>query len=160
MQERGRCNFIKSKSGQMTIFIIMAILIVGIIGTFFVFKKGIPELGQRKELNPNLFLKTCIEDKVSESVRLITKGGSYIETPTLSKKFKFSDEESFNNITYLCYTRNYFRTCVNQRPMLMKNTQNEIKEYLIGDMELCFNNLVSSLKKQNYEVSHIDKGII
>lgn len=142
----------------MTIFIIAAILIVGIIASFFMFKKMIPEIGQRKEVNPNLFLKTCIEDKVEEAIDLVSIKGGYINPP-LYKKFRFSDEVSFHNISYLCYNRNYREPCINQQPMLIKHIKDEIKNYIKEDMILCFDNLVLSLEKQNYVVEPIYRGI-
>ena len=143
----------KSKRSQVTIFIIVGIVIIGIVALFFLFRSGIviPGIGEKPEKNPNIFLESCIEDKVKEAVELISSQGGYISNP-LHKTFKFTEEETYGNISYLCYTQNYYVPCINQEPMLIQHLKNEVHNYISDDVRNCFDDLASSLERQNYVV--------
>jgi len=140
-----------NKRGQLTIFIIVGILIVVGIVLFFFLKT---EIGQDiigiRETNPNAFLASCMEGKVKEAVYLISEQGGYIENP-LNRSFKFEGEDSYKDISYLCFNRNYYYPCINQEPMLMSHLKNEIKKYIFNDVKDCFEDLRPNLEKE-YEV--------
>ncbi len=139
-----------NKKGQVTIFIIVAVIIVSVIASFFLLKSGIvPGIGGKAEKNPNIFLSSCLEEKVREGVKLISIQGGYIENP-LNKAFKFEAEESPVNISYLCYNQNNNLLCVPQEPMLIRHLKKEINDYISKDVESCFNQFTSSLEKQGY----------
>jgi len=150
MSKRGGYS-LNSKS-QTTIFIIIGIILVGIIGLFFLLKgEEIIDIGKAKETNPNIFLQSCIEDKVREGVELISKQGGYIENP-LNKTFRFTGEKDYTDISYLCYTVNYYLSCVNQEPMLIQHLKDEVEKYISDEVEDCFDELVYSLEKEKYVV--------
>ena len=159
MKERGhtagvlRNIFYKNAyKGQVTIFIIVGILLVVGIAMFFVFQKGlIPGIGGGKEINPNSFLDSCLEESVLEISRDLAKHGGTINNP-LNKYFKFTDEAEAIEISYLCYNQVGPAQCVNQNPMLINHLENEIKNNITQDVEFCFNKLKESLKKDNYDV--------
>jgi hypothetical protein len=141
-----------NRSGQVTIFIIIAVIIVSVIVTFFIFKSGlISKIGGKPEENPAPFLESCIKDKVKEAVGILSMQGGYISN-TLYKKFRFEDENVFHNISYLCYTPNYYLPCVNQEPLLIQHLKDEIKDYISEDVSGCFDKLTSSLNKRGYTV--------
>jgi hypothetical protein len=141
------------KKGQVTIFIIIAIVIVSAIASFFLFKGNVlnPEIGESPEKNPGSFLSTCMEEKIRETVSKISSQGGYISNP-LNKTFKFDGENSFTDISYLCYTSNYYIPCVNQEPMLIHHLKSEIKNYISEDVGKCFDRLTSSLSNQGFTV--------
>jgi len=141
------------KRGQVTIFIIIAIVIISAIALFFLFRSGIeiPGIGIGKETSPSSFLESCIEDKIKETTEIISSQGGYINNP-LNKTFKFTEEDSPLDISYLCYTQNYYIPCINQEPMLIQHLKDEIKNYISDDVGDCFDGLTSSLDKQGYSV--------
>ncbi len=143
----------KSKRSQLTIFIIIAIFIIAAVVSFFLLREKVPIKigGGAKAEAPQSFLEICLEDKVKEGIKIISSQGGSISNP-LNKSFKFKDEEKPTDISYLCYTRNYYISCVNQEPMLIQHLEYEIKNYINNDVESCFNDLVKSLRKQNYVV--------
>ncbi len=145
------------KRGQATIFIIGGVVLISFLVFFFLFKGKIipPKLGS-KETNPNLFLESCIEKKTKEAIKIMAPQGGYIN-PEFSFKFKFSDGD-FQNISYLCYTQNYYIPCINQEPMLIEHLKKEIKDYIAEDVENCFDSFISDLKEQNYEVNSSYSG--
>jgi hypothetical protein len=141
------------KKGQVTIFIVLGILLVGAIAFFFIIRQGyLPNIGGSKEINPNSFLESCIEDKILESVGILSMQGGKIN-PELFQTFKFDEDTKPWNITYLCYNQNSYDRCINQEPMLINGIENEIENYIKSDVKICFDELEKNLKKQNYEVS-------
>jgi hypothetical protein len=143
----------KNKRGQLTIFIIVGVLIVGAIAFYFLFRQGlIPDISGGKEINPNSFLESCVEEQINEAINLIAIQGGNIN-PKLNKRFKFRDEENAVNISYLCYNKNFYDRCVHQAPMLTSHIQKEIENYIEDDVQICFNKLIENLEKQNYDVT-------
>ncbi len=149
--------FPKAKRSQVTIFIIAGMIVVVAISSFLFFRGEAPiKTGKSPEKNPEAFLSSCIEGKVKEAIGTISMQGGYIE-PELYKTFRFEGEDPVN-ISYLCYTQNYYVPCINHEPMLMSHLKKEIKNYIAEDMEVCFDELKNNLEKQNYEVSMDYRG--
>lgn len=158
MKKRGYisspCNFFsKNRRGQVTIFIIIAVVIVALIATFLILRNNavIPQIGGQQEQNPASFLQSCMEKKVEEATKLISSQGGYVNNP-LNKTFKFTNENSAADISYLCYTLDYYVPCVNQEPMLIQHLKKEVKDYISDDVKNCFDELTASLNQQGYTV--------
>src|SRR3989344_1256141 len=151
--KKGGEKLIKNKKGQLTIFIIIGILLIAGILIFFLFRMGIitETLIGGEEINPNAFLSSCLEPKVKESVKIISSQGGFISNP-LNRTFRFNDETTFTDISYLCYNQNYYLPCINQQPILVKHIEKEIKNDISDDVGECFDELALSLQNQNYEV--------
>ncbi len=142
----------KEKRGQITIFIIVGLIIIGAVILYIIFGGRIAskvDLG--KEADARSFLEACTEDKLRETVNKISLQGGYINNP-LNKTFKFNNED-FIDISYLCYTQNYYVPCVNQEPVLIQHLSEEIKNYISDDVKNCFDDLTLNLEKQNYDVA-------
>lgn len=140
-----------NKKGQVTIFIIVAIIIVAGALLIFSFYPQIKTTLSGEEQNPPSFLQSCLEDKITEATSLLSSRGGYVSNP-LNKTFKFTAEKAPIDISYLCYTSGYYIPCVNQEPMLIQHLKKEIKDYVATDVENCFNQLTESLTKQGYAV--------
>jgi len=141
------------KRGQVTIFIIIAIVIISAIALFLLLRSGfeLPGIGTKAEKNPSTFLESCMEDKIKEVVEIISLQGGYIEN-SLNIYFKFEDENSPQYISYLCYTQNPYIPCINQEPMLIRHLQDEIKKEISNDIGYCLDELEKSLTSQGYVV--------
>ena len=129
----------ENKRGQVTIFIIVAIIIVALAVLFYMIS---PRLGidlTPTAKNPVKFIETCIEEDIENVVeKLSLQGGS------LEPEFYFT----YNNISieYLCYTNENYGECDIQQPLLQSNIENEIKNSVQDLIDSCFNSL-----RQNYE---------
>lgn len=137
MRRRGEkeeiSKFTRQKKGQITIFVIIAILLISGIILFFVFRTQItPQKGESVETNINLFLSSCLNDNIQERIKLLAIQGGYAE-PT-GKDFMFNDEGVSKKIPYLCYAQESGSLCINQEPMLMEHLKNEMKDYLANDI--------------------------
>jgi|TARA_Y100000310_G_scaffold267204_1_gene279100 hypothetical protein len=143
---------LKEKKGQVTIFIIVGIILIGIILLFFAFRSGIIEdITKKPEENPEAFLKICMEDKLKEAIKIVGLKGGYPDNE-LSINFKFGNED-YHNITYLCYQQGNYLPCINQKPNFMNDLKEEIKNYISEDIENCFNEVSSLFKDKGYTIN-------
>ena len=148
----------KTKKGQVTIFIIIAVLIVALAIGFFVLRNQTgpktieaPEIG-----NPNSFLDSCMKEKIEDTKNILLNQGGYLKNP-LSMRFKFGNEQSWN-ISYLCYTNSLWLPCDVSEPLLIRHVQKEMSEEISQDINSCFNELVTTLRGEGYIVDEDYKG--
>lgn len=140
------------KKGQVTIFIIIAIVVIAAAALFLFFREDIiPTMGEAPEKNPNNYLEVCMKDKMREILSILPQQGGYVSNP-VNITFKFDDDDSSRDISYLCYTPNYYIPCVNQAPMLITHVNNEITNYISDDVKNCFDKLTSSLNNAGFTV--------
>jgi len=140
------------KRGQVTIFIIIAILIIfAAILIYMLIPKVKTEAGFDAQ-NPSGFIHSCLQNKIEQSVELISKQGGSIN-PDFYYMYKG------DLIQYLCYTAEYYLTCVVQQPMLKQHIESEIKKDITDEVAACFNNLEKSYQNNGY-TTKLDKGDI
>ena len=139
-------DFFGNKSGQLTIFIIIAIFVVALsVLVYFLFPQVLVNFGIGVT-NPNLFMQSCIEEDVENIADMISlQGGS------LSPENYILYQDS--KIEYLCYTNEYYKQCVMQQPLLKQHIENEIKTQVGSKINDCYDNLVSSFERRGYGVN-------
>ena len=135
----------KNKVGQITIFIIIALVIIAGIVVFFVLRSRFSAEELYKE-NPKDFIDKCVQDEIKNSVDEIMNGGGVIN-PWLYKQYQ---DEKYN---YLCYQRNDYLACVNQFPMLKSVAENEIKKNTEEKVRQCFDELRNEFEAKGFEVA-------
>jgi len=133
------------KRGQVTIFVIIAIIIVvGLLGVIYLMA------GERVENvaveNPRQFIRKCVADAVEDSIPIILKNGGEINP---SHTIMYRGEE----YNYLCYQAEYYKNCINTHPMLKKIIEEEIRNYTIITVQSCFNNMREELENKGFDVS-------
>jgi hypothetical protein len=136
---------VMNKSGQVTIFIIIAIIIVaaGILIYSF-YPKIKTSLGTQQQ-NPPSFIQSCIENDIKSAVNnLSVQGGNIIPDNYII----------YNNskVQFLCYTSEYYRSCIVQQPMLKQHIESEIKKQIEKNVDACFTSMRESYVKQGYTV--------
>jgi len=137
-------NLVKSKLSQVTIFIIIAVLIV-LIALLIFFLWRPPSTTTITE-NPQFYIESCVKESAEEAIDILSRQGGDIK-PELSLGFMGE------NLTYLCYYHGNYKSCVNQRPMLIEHLQDEISEYVEGNVSECFSSLKAELEDKGYTVS-------
>ena len=138
------------KRAQLTIFIIVAILVIAIVALFFAFPKLRTSVGIEKLETPENFIQTCLKDTIQENVEIISsQGGSLKPSPNVL----YQDEE----IQYLCYTPQKYQACVVQIPFLEKHIEDEIKNSIKEDVDFCFNSLKENYDNRGY-TTNLKKG--
>lgn len=149
MQKRGK---VFSKRGQVTIFIIIAIVIVALGVLLFLLFPKIQSEAKLDTKNPSAFIQTCLEDEIKERIdKLSLQGGSL--NP---EHYIMYDNEK---VEYLCYINEYYLPCVVQQPMLKQHIESEIKNSIENEADECFGDLKESYEKKGYQVS-LKKGEI
>ncbi len=141
----------KSKKAQVTIFIILAIMIVALGIIIYMFYPQIKASFGFVEQNPNAFMQSCLQDKVQETAStLMPQGGS------LNPEFYYLYQDV--KIKYLCYTNEYYKLCTVQEPMLKESIESEIKTNIQKDVDECLNELERSFAGRGYQTS-LRKGV-
>lgn len=131
------------KKSQVTIWIILAIVIVALIALLFVLK--IPQKFIFPS-SPEIQLKDCIEPELDKAVKeVIARGGSINPVNSIM----YGGEK----IEYLCYTNQYYQTCSNQQPLLRQHIEREILEFIMPQAEKCFSNIKEDLRSKGYSVT-------
>ena len=126
------------KQAQITIFIIVALVIVVLGILLYMFYPSIKSNFGFAEENPPVFIQDCIEDKIKETIDTLSLQGGSLSP---EHYIMYNNEK----IEYLCYSEEYYKTCVMQQPML--------KEHIENQAEICFNELVKNYQGRGYEVN-------
>lgn len=130
------------KRGQVTLFIILAILLVFAIGLLFYYLE--PDFIFSRSTEPRF--DSCISNSVNEKIKnlALTAG---VANPTFVYLYMGK------NHTYLCYTDEFYRPCVNQEPLLVSRFERSLAESLLQDFQACYDSSVQDLIDRGFEVS-------
>jgi len=146
-KERGRNYYsISNKKAQVTIFIIIAIVIIGAALLFYFLIPKAETEAVFDETNPQAYIQTCIEDKIKDTVEILSLQGGSIE----SEGYILYQGDK---IEYLCYTSEYYVPCKIQRPFLVEHIESEIENEIEDDMKMCFDALVDFYERRNYDAN-------
>lgn len=132
--------------GQVTIFIVIALIIIvlGILVYMF-YPKITSTLGITSE-NPQQFIQSCLEDQVLETIEKISsQGGSF----NPGHYIIYNNEK----IEYLCYTNEYYLQCVMQQPRLQAHVESEIQNQMQNSAKECFQQLKTNYENKGYNVN-------
>ena len=134
------------KKGQLAIFIIIAVIIIALGILVYIFYPQISSTLGIAEQDPNLFIQTCMEDEIKSNIERLSLQGGFLNP---SHYILYMDEK----IQYLCYTENYYNTCVVQKPFLKKQIESELKKEIEDEARVCFDEMKSSFEKRGYDVT-------
>lgn len=138
--------------GQVTIFIILAIIIVAGVALFFLFRSGaIPQFGGEEFDNPIPFMESCIGEKMEENLALSTSQGGFVDP----EFFKINNDVK---ATYLCYNRGLFDSCINQHPVYITEITEDLESHIEPVIEDCYLQLESSLEEGGADVRVSEVG--
>ena len=136
----------RNKKGQITIFIIIAVLLVAVIALFFVIAGKSPiDVIKPSMPNPQENIEKCVKDSTLEAVAIMMPQAGYISP----ENYKLYNN---NKVQYLCYTNKFYYPCINQEPMYIQHLEEEIKNYIKPKIETCFYNLKRTYQERNYVV--------
>jgi hypothetical protein len=135
-----------SNRGQVTIFIIIAIIIVAIGFLLYSFYPQIKSTIGAQEKSPPQYIQSCIESDMQNAVTKLSLQGGSIAPENYINYYN-------NNVEYLCYTKEFYRPCVVQQPMLKQHIESEINNAISNNVDSCFNSMKDSYQKQGYGVS-------
>jgi len=134
------------KRGQVTIFIIIAIIIIGAAVAIYMLVPKAQTGTVFDATNPSGFIQTCLENEIEKTVDLISSQGGTIEPDFY---FDYQGEK----IEYLCYTAENYATCIVQQPLLKQHIESEIREDIAEEVETCFANLKANYENDGYSAN-------
>jgi hypothetical protein len=143
MERRGKSAV--KKRGQISIFVIVAIVIVAAILIYF-FVPGARVFIGGGEVNPSSYLRDCIEPAVDEISETLYSQGGYAEPDSY---VTYQDKR----IQYLCYSAENYKPCLIMQPLLKQHVEGEIKKYVEPRARQCVLDLKEQYEKQGYEVT-------
>lgn len=146
MKNRGRMAM--NSRGQITLFIIMALLLVSGVLIYFLYVK--PTYISPAPVSANV--ENCVQDAVNENLLLLEKQ-SGLENP----EFYYLYQN--DKIGYLCYTNSYYQACVNQNPFLKNNFERNLENSIREKVFQCYDNSISDLNNKGYNIQYSKKNM-
>jgi len=134
MDEKMRC-----RKGQVSLWVILAVVLVASIILFFLFSGVIePEVTEPPSselVNIKSYISRCTQEIVEEAVGVMLPQGGFV-FPKNSKLFDGTE------IEYLCENIGFYTPCVNQHPVLIQEMEKEILNEIVPRIEdECFGEL-------------------
>jgi len=142
-EKKGGNNVLNVKKSQVTLFIILAIIIVAVVLLFFLVPRTREFIAP---IDPTIQLEECILQDLDRVVENISKQGGSVNP---GNTIMYGGE----NIEYLCYTNEYYKTCGVQRPLLKRHVEREIFEELEPQIDDCMTSIRDDLERRGYDVS-------
>ena len=133
-----------NRRGQVAVFVIIALVVVGSIVIFFLIRRNIVGFGGEVS-DPEQYFRQCIEPSTNEAVDKILPQGGFLDPGS----FKMYNDAK---ITYLCKTDGFYVPCINIHPMLISEISQEIKSYISPSIEGCFESLKKEFEKKQMGV--------
>jgi len=141
-----------NKKAQVTIFIIIAILIIAAAVLIYLFYPKISTTLGTQENTPQTYIQSCIEKEISNAISTVSLQGGSINPENY---ILYNDTK----IEYLCYTNQYYKPCLIQQPMLKEHIETGIRNRISQNATSCFNSLKSSYERQGYTMD-MRSGIV
>ena len=139
-------DIVNGKRGQVTIFVILAIIVVALgVLIYFLYPRIFASTAFDVK-NPEIFLQNCIEKDLSEGVKIISSQGGNL-APT--NYYLYNDEK----LSYLCYTDEYYKLGVVQEPFLQNSIEKQIAENISAKTSECWKLLIENYEKKFYSIS-------
>lgn len=138
----------------MTIFVIVALVIVVIGVLFYLFRGDIASTTTSWENNPPKYIYDCVIEDLGQNIKTISEQGGAFEP---GHSYTYNGKE----IDYLCYTPLYYDLCQVEKPMLVSQVENEILNSIEQKLDECYDSMVmnyeeagykTNLKKEDFEV--------
>jgi len=136
-----------NKKGQMTVWIIIAMVLVLAIVLFFLLRGEItPKVGEKIEENPKNYIASCVKKNVEEAVEIMLPQGGFV-SPEHTKLYNDI------KVAYLCYNSQYYDFCISEHPVLLQEMEEEIHKYIEPRIEQCFQDYRSEQEKKDIGIS-------
>lgn len=141
---------LKEKRGQIAIYVILAVVILGLIVLFYFLMNNKEEINydnpSDEKFSPRAYLDRCILEDFEKDLQILQKQGGY-KNPEGYKMY-LGDK-----VKYLCYTSENYKTCTVQQPFIKTHFEKELLLILQPKLEECLMNLKTRYEEEGYQVS-------
>jgi hypothetical protein len=152
MKNRGLFKI--NKNAQITVFIILAIIIVVVIGLFFAIRLGLFEPSLPAELDPVYsYYLSCIEAETGDGALILGEQGGYIEQPEFSPGstyMPFSSQLNFLGIGVPYWYYISGNGIIRERVPSKAKMQSHLNDFLEEKLLECD---FSSFEEQDFEIN-------
>lgn len=138
------------KGGQVTIFIIIAILIVALGVLIYLYWPKLVSNISTETINPSAYIQNCMQQKIQDTVENISLQGGSVNPEFY---YTYYNGKGVDKIEYLCYINQYYKPCVVQQPMLVQHIQSEVLKEIKSSTINCFDSMEKSYTTKGYAVS-------
>lgn len=135
----------QNKKGQIAIFVIVAIVIVGLILLLFLYPRLPTSLGG-SDVAPVPFLKSCVEPILQKNIVSLSATGGYANPDAF---LQYKGEK----IEYLCYTSENYKTCIVQQPLVKEHFERELDNLTKENVSSCVQSLKQAYEARGYTVN-------
>ena len=145
-----------NKRGQVTIFILLGLLIIAIIGLVYFLRQpniNITNIITTRTVSLKDNVNDCLKKTSNEGLTLIGKQGGDI-SPNFY--LNYCNKETCDQVAYLCYVDGY-NSCTNLRPFLDEHIKDELKQYVEKNIKSCIN--LDNWRNIGYEVNEDDVNV-
>ncbi len=138
--------FSKNSKGQVTIFIIIAVVVIALVVSAFLFLPKLRTETSPETKNPSAYLDNCLKDYIKETAQIISlQGGDYEANKESSYLYRGE------YVKYLCYSGDDFSSCINQQPFLMQHIESELIKIIEPEIGKCLDLMVQGYDERGYE---------
>ncbi|MDO8517128.1 MAG: hypothetical protein Q7S33_03290 [Nanoarchaeota archaeon] len=143
---------LKSKRSQVTIFIIVAILIAGSIGAYFILK-NVSTSSAPKNMQPVYdYYLSCLQDNAKQGISILGEQGGYIKSPEFipgSQYMPFSSQLDFfgQPVPYWLYISG--NNILKEQVPTKSSMETELGNYVRERLKYCD---FSDFEKQGYDI--------
>lgn len=142
-----------NKKGQVTIFIIIAVLVVIAGVLIYMFFPGFSSPSEKDDLeNPQQYIQSCVSDEMNEVVRKISLQGGSLQPQAYHI---YQGEE----LEYLCYSGEEYELCSVQIPFLRTHIEEEIKSGISDQVDSCFSSLKEEYENKGFNINIQNNGM-
>lgn len=143
-----------NKRAQVTLYILIAIVLVSAIVGIALFKDKI--FSTINPINdPKNYLSSCVLDSIKNSEKSIFSSNGFQEKGFTN--FVLYRQEK---VPYLCISSEFYKSCTPQEPMFLEKQRRIIENKAAVDLKSCMKALKSDLNKKGYFVKETSTKVL
>lgn len=129
------------KGGQLTLFVIIAVILV--VAIFLYFYLVSPEFlfGRFEKLD----FDSCVLAAFDEEILRLSLSGGVVDS---GASFNFKGDD----VLYYCYTNIPYSLCTIQNPMVKQNFERQLLDLISVRVNECYDDSIDDLREKGYEV--------
>lgn len=139
----------KEVKGQVALFVVIAVVVVGSILLIIVLRSRSPlPISSGSPSDPGSYIESCMQNQVEELMESVLPSSGF-------SNYQDSVNYKGTKVPYLCKNINFYEPCVNQQPLLINEVEKRLASQLTSNITSCLSTLEQELRDQNYEVTRM-----
>jgi hypothetical protein len=134
-----------SKRSQITIFVILAMIIVVIIAIVFLIMNR-PGAGLSIVENPEAYMQKCLQDSIIKNEKKILDANGYLDKK--DNYIIYNGTKAY----YICKASQFYVPCINQDPVFLETIRRQLEREVKKDSDVCLTKLRKELERKNYGI--------